>query len=459
MSSLDVQLSSVGAEDTILKLPYPFHTELLVHKAESAPRGANADFPFYQLRERPGSSVKALPFKRDHDNIFFSEPVGLKSSELPADSDNSAWARARRSPRSVIAWNGPEAPSAAQSWLLLYVLFTVRPGVETIRLDLCGAQAGSLGAQLNDLLLAIGHPVRVQEQQAPAKRDEHAALALRSAFWQGAGSPFGPRPVWCPAESPSSLGGGNPLSSYPLTPLEPTLTVMPAGDPQDASRSLQSWHPVRPAKPALGAVIYSRWIPHLDETFSMVSLDWQDEEHLRLFHEWQNDPRVSQGWNETGTLEQHRQYLKNIHDDPHQFAILAKWDDAYFAYFEVYWAKEDRLGGYYHAGDFDRGRHSLVGDVRFRGPHRVTAWWSSLIHFLFLDDPRTMDVVGEPKNTNSTVVMYDLMHGFGIEHFVDLPHKRSACVRCPRHRFFQLCPLSESEKAVGGMRIGLVPKL
>jgi hypothetical protein len=74
----------------------------------------------------------------------------------------------------------------------------------------------------------------------------------------------------------------------------------------------------------------------------MVSLDWEDAEHLRLFHEWQNDPRVSQGWNETGTLEQHREYLRKIHVDPHQVAVLAKWEDTYFAYFEVYWAKVSR---------------------------------------------------------------------------------------------------------------------
>ncbi|KAF4119232.1 AlcB [Geosmithia morbida] len=458
-----VSLSSVSNGETVIKLPHPYLTEYAVAKA-------GEDKYRIELKADSSSSSKLAPQKQPpselhSETLRFTEPVDLKSSELPSQSNNSAWARARRSPASTVSWEGAEAPTLAQAWLLLYVLFTVRPSMESLRLELAGAGAPLLGQQLKDVFLAVDHPERRgrhdDEAAAPAPPEspetESLVVAVRSAFWQGAGSPFGPRPVWCPEESPASLT--KPLSSYPVTPTHHTITVSSAGDPEDPARTQQAWHPVRPAKPAPGAVIYSRYIPHLGETFSMVSLDWQDEEHLRLFHDWQNDPRVSQGWNETGTLDQHREYLRKMHVDPHQVAVLARWDDTYFAYFEIYWAKEDRLGGYFDAGDFDRGRHSLVGDVRFRGPHRVTAWWSSLIHYLFLDDPRTVDVVGEPKDANSTVVMYDLIHGFGLEYFVNLPHKRSALVRLSRGRFFQLCPLGESPKAIGGMKIGLVPKL
>ncbi|KAK7428808.1 putative O-acetyltransferase sat14 [Neonectria magnoliae] len=458
--ALPVPFSAILADETIIKLPHPYQTEYAIQKASAAPADATVDTPVYQIVEKSTTTSKPVPFELHNARLVFTGPIDLKSSELPASGDNSPWARARRSPRVAVQWEGGETPTLGQAWLLVYALFSLRPDKESLRLELRGANATVLGRQLVDVLLAIDHPLKTREKREPStKTDESLVLLLRSTFWQGAGSPFGPRPVWCPAESPSSLPASSPLGSYPLTALHHTMTWASAGDPQDPERRQQSWHPIRPAKPAPGSVIYSRWIPHLKETFSMISLDYKDEEHLRLFHEWQNDPRVTQGWNQTGTLEQHREYLQNIHKDPHQVAVMAKWDDTYFAYFEVYWAKEDPLGGYYDAGDFDRGRHSLVGDVRFRGPHRVSAWWSSLMHYLYLDDPRTMNVVGEPKETNSTVVMYDFIHGFGLEKFVDLPGKRSAFMRCSREHFFQLCPLADNEKVIGGIRLGLVPKL
>ncbi|KAH7366797.1 aerobactin siderophore biosynthesis protein iucB [Plectosphaerella cucumerina] len=461
-----ISLATFPSEDTLIKLPHPYLTEYAIRRAfnhdDFQGKTNNGGLQFFQLIPRdaaPSPNAATLPEPLHSADIYFTEPAALKSSELPPDANNSAWARARRSPSAVLSWEGNVPPTLAQAWLVVYALFTARLDEELIRLEVRGSNASLVAAQLRDVFLAIAHPVQNGQQVPPITENKATVVLLRSAFFQGAGSPFGARAAWLPAESPASLPASRPLSSYPLTPLHHTMTLTSASDPANPGLVQQAWHPVRPAKPAPGAVVYSRWIPHLKETFSMVALDYTNAEHLRLFHEWQNDPRVSQGWNETGTLDQHREYLRRIHEDPHQVALLAAWDGTFFAYFEVYWAKEDKLGGYYDAQDWDRGRHSLVGDVRFRGPHRVSAWWSSLVHYLFLDDPRTSWVVGEPKKTNDTVLMYDFMHGFGLDKFVDLPHKRSAFVRLSRERFFQLCPLGDNEKVVGGMRIGLVPKL
>ncbi|KAL5612613.1 hypothetical protein BROUX41_004292 [Berkeleyomyces rouxiae] len=448
MSSLTQQASAMATGAPVLALPHPYLSTYALRKTSDA-----------QCAIDEASAPKtALPTPVVRADIRLGDFIELKSSETPAGSNNSAWARARRSPLSVVSWTASAPPSVAQLWLAVYVLFTVRPNVEFFRLGLQGTGAATLRAQLKAVSLATDHPLPTGslETETPAASKD-TLLMLRSMFWQGAGSPFGPRSVWTPAEA--QMRDGLALDSFPPTPLQHTMTVTPAGDPFNPQRYHQAWHPLRPAKPAPGTVVYSRFIPHLGENFSMVAIDYRDQEHLKLFHEWQNDPRVSQGWNETGTLEEHVEYLRRIDQDPHQFSVLARFDDTCFAYFEIYWGKEDRLGAYYTAGDYDRGRHSLVGDVRFRGPHRVSAWWSSLMHFLFLDDCRTQFVVGEPKETNNTVVAYDLMHGFGIEKFVDLPHKRSAFVKCSRERFFQFCPLGENEKVVGGMRIGLVAKL
>ncbi len=265
-----------------------------------------------------------LPEPLHNPCLSFTEPQNLKSSDRPDESNNTSWGRARRSPAVSVQWTGAHAPTLSQLWLIAYAVLTVRPDNECFRLKLAGAGADGAAEQLKAVSLAVEHPKGSQPDVDTRKE----LLVLRGSFWQGAGSPFGARPVWVPEEQ---LTVNKSVSSYPLAPLEYTLT-------NDPSTAL-CWHPRRPVKPRPGSIIYSRYIPHLKETFSMVTLDYDNKQHLSLFHTWQNDPRVSQGWNQTGSLEQHREYLRRVHGDPHQLAILACFEDTYFAYFEVYWAK------------------------------------------------------------------------------------------------------------------------
>lgn len=445
-----LSLANWPSADPVIKLPHPYLTPYFIKSSSRA--ASSSPTKLYQLStpEQPESQTQAPPEPLHSESLHFSEPEDLKSSELPPQSNNTAWARARRSPSSSLTWDGDAAPTPAQTWLFIYVLFTVRPDEEFIRLSLNGAGSDTLANQLRATMLAVDHPQQGNSPKAGAAPEE--LVLLRASFWQGAGSPFGARGAWVPTDIPGTVyaSAAAPALTYTMT--------------SDAGAA-QAWHPRRAPKPRPGSTVYSRWVPHLRETFSMVALDQSDPSHVALFHAWQNDPRVSAGWDEAGTLDQHKDYLARAHADPHRLAVLAAFDGVFFAYFETYWAREDPLGAYYPStSDFDRGRHSLVGDVRYRGAHRVGAWWSSLMHYLFLDDPRTMQVVGDPKFTNSTVLAYDLVHGFGLDKFVDLPHKRGALMRCSRERFFQICPLAEDErerkqKVVGGTLVGLVPKL
>ncbi|KAF2276889.1 uncharacterized protein EI97DRAFT_418001 [Westerdykella ornata] len=415
----------------ILKLPHPYLTEYVI--IDAALEGQPACFRI-QLSENAGTRGIAPPLPLHHADAIFTDISFLAKDAVPPSGDNSSWARTRRSPTSTISWKG-ERPTAAQIWLIAYALISLHPLVENFRILFSGNDEASLVPELYATGLFHPHP---KGSKASLPHDGH--LLFRATFWQGAGSPFGARPVWAPCLT---------ADNKPITKEYPPFPFHTAPTTQFPALPRHTMHPVREPKPVPGSIIYSRWIPHLQEHFTMVALDYTNPEHLHLFHVWQNDPRVAAGWNETGTLEQHREYLRKLHEDPHVLTMFAAFNDKLFAYFEVYWAMEDHMGAHYLAQPYDRGRHSLVGDVSFRGPYRVSAWWSSLMHYMFLDEPRTQNIVGEPAATSSTVLAYDFAHGFHVEKLIDLPHKRSALMMVSREKFFMLSPLVwDGEKVV-----------
>lgn len=191
-------------------------------------------------------------------------------------------------------------------------------------------------------------------------------------------------------------------------------------------------HPLRAPKPT--GQVYARHIPWLDQVFSLRVADMDLD--LERFHGWMNDPRVAAFWEEAGELSKHRDYLQAQLDDPHTIPLIGSIDGQPFAYFEVYWARENRIGPYYDADDFDRGWHVLIGDASIRGKAYISAWLPSLMHYIFLDDSRTQRIVGEPRIDHVQQIRNLDRSGFAKVKAFDFPHKRAMLVMLLRERYF-----------------------
>lgn len=193
----------------------------------------------------------------------------------------------------------------------------------------------------------------------------------------------------------------------------------------------RTFHPLRPPKP-IGRV-YRRFIPWLQ---GEMTLDVATLDDLADIHRWMNLPRVNQFWHEAGERAHHRKYLEGMFADPHIIPLMARFDEQAFGYFEVYWAKEDLVGSFCAAGDYDRGCHVIIGEEAFRGSAWFTAWLPSLLHFMFLDDPRTERIVQEPQADHYRQLRNLQRSGFFHTATVDLPNKRAAIVEISRRKFF-----------------------
>lgn len=312
-----------------VKLPHPFLTSYRVNTdASTSPATLTLS-----LDSQPKNG-QAPPQPLHFESLSWLALTFLPKEQFPPANDNGPWARARRSPATTFRWNG-DAPSLGQVWNVVHAIYLAHPTLEYFRLTLDGTDSSIIRTELLHTGLAIEHPNKRNPQQ-PAlllpTSDSTELLILRSSFWQGAASPTGPRPIWALGSGTSSLLR-TPVTNYPTFPENYTITNKFPDAP------IYTRHPIRQPKPAPGSIAYSRYIPELEQHFSLEVVDWESQEHLTLFNQWQNDPRVAKGWNETGDLDHHRKYLKDLHFDPHVLCLFGRFDEKRFAYFELYWSK------------------------------------------------------------------------------------------------------------------------
>lgn len=309
-------------------------------------------------------------------------------ASLALHLDERALLRARRQDGLLVPLELAAEEQAEALWALAYWCFANDTQLQAVRLQLGSAEPSLLAS---GLLVGEGSELRIE----------------RSSFWQLPG-PF--------LRTASSAG-------YPQQ-----MVMHPTG----------RRHPRRAPKPV--GEVYRRFDATLGAWISLRTLDI--DEDLERFNRWQNSARVAAFWQEEGDLATHRRYLEELACDPRVLTLIGCFDDQPFAYYEAYWAKEDRIAPFYEVGDYDRGIHMLVGEESHRGPHKVASWLSALTHYLFLDDPRTQRVVAEPRADNARMIGHMQAQGYHKAKEFDFPHKRAALMVQSREVFFERCRLA-----------------
>ncbi|KAL1943902.1 hypothetical protein VTO73DRAFT_3720 [Trametes versicolor] len=344
-------------------------------------------------------------------------------------------------PPAAASADAPASIAIADLWAIVYTLYTLFDTHEAIPLVLSGDIQNA--AELGEYLLTSG---LARKRHTPpgdtSAQAEPEFFTLRQTFWQGAGT--GP---W---HHRSWIRGHCALLATAPFPYTQSFTRTPL---------VVASHPLRPPKPAPGAVVYRRYVPSLGQTVEFVHIDPEGSgplvecegemvsPHLATFHRWHNSEHVNRGWGERGPLSKHRDYMRAMLADPGALAVMMCWDGELMGYSELVYIKENHVAPYVPEGarDYDRGLHILVGEEKYRGIHRSKAWIAAIHHFLFLSDPRTERVIGEPKATNDAVIKLSVAVEMNLNTIFDFPYKRSVMTWLPRERFFKYNHLAFAE--------------
>lgn len=191
-------------------------------------------------------------------------------------------------------------------------------------------------------------------------------------------------------------------------------------------------HPRRPTLP--DGILYRRYHPGLDQVLELRQA--RVEEDGERFHRWQNLPRVARFWEYPFSRERLDRMLTERRADPNSFPLILLADGDPVGYFETYYVPEDRLGPYCDAGPFDQGMHVLVGEDRYCGRGQAPVWINTLSHYLFLTDPRTRTLYGEPDAANEAMLRQVRDLTWQIHEPFNFPHKRARLVSADRCHFF-----------------------
>lgn len=183
-----------------------------------------------------------------------------------------------------------------------------------------------------------------------------------------------------------------------------------------------------------GELLYRRHCAAIDRTFALrrFSLDAD----LERFHAWMNDPVVDEFWQQAWSREQLAAYLQAKLDGGHVIPAIGSFDDQPFAYFEIYRAAHDRLAPLYAVEAHDRGFHMAVGsgELRHRGLGRQ--WFLAMAHYLFVADPATQRLVGEPRVDQARVRAWARSTAWQEWGEIAFPHKRAVLMVLSRERMF-----------------------